>query len=74
MALFRITSDGDHLDRKSVADLSVVTDIAVDDEDSVFREKFRKFAEGMADIFDVFEEIEMIFFYIKDDCHRRVEG
>ena len=45
MALFRVASDGDHLDRKSVADLSVVTDIAVDDEDSVFREKFRKSAE-----------------------------
>ena len=45
MALFRVASDGDHLDRKSVADLSVVTDIAVDDEDSVFREKFHKSAE-----------------------------
>ena len=64
MALCRVTSDGDHLDRKSVADLLIVADIAVDDQDAVFRKKLRKFAERMADIFDVFEEIEMICFYI----------
>ena len=64
MALCRITSDGDHLDRKSVTDLLIVADVAVDDQDTVCREKLRKFPEGMADIFDVFEEIEMICFYI----------
>ena len=64
MALFRVASDGDHLDRKSVADLLIVADIAVDDQDAVFRKKLRKFAERMADIFDVFEEIEVICFYI----------
>ena len=55
-------------------DLLIVLDITVDDNRALSRHALGKQLEGMTDIRQILEEIEMIFFYIKDDCHRRVEG
>ena len=45
--------------------------LAVDDESTIGREKFCKFAERIADIINVFKEIEMIFFNIQyNSCLR----
>ena len=55
-------------------DLLIVLDIAVDDNRALSRYALGKQLEGAADIRQILEEIEMIFFYIKDDRHRRVKG
>ena len=55
-------------------DLLIVLDIAVDDNRALSRHALGKQLEGMTDIRQILEEIEMVFFYIKDDRHRRVEG
>ena len=55
-------------------DLLIVLDIAVDDNRALSRYALGKQLEGVADIRQILEEIEMVFFYIKDDRHRRVKG
>ena len=55
-------------------DLLIVLDIAVDDNRALGRYALGKQLEGMTDVRQILEEIEMVFFYIKDDRHRRVEG
>jgi len=55
-------------------DLLIVLDIAVDNNRALSRYALGKQLEGAADIRQILEEIEMVFFYIKDDRHRRVKG
>ena len=45
----------------------IILDIRVEDQSALRREKLGKSTEGIADFMDVFEKIQVIFFYIKDD-------
>ncbi len=42
-------------------------DVAVYDECSIRRQQFGEFMERIANVIDIFEKIQMIFFYIKND-------
>ena len=44
--------------------LRIIFNVPVDDKRAVIREESRKLMEGMTDIFKVFKEIKMVFFYI----------
>ena len=45
----------------------------VHDNGSVLRYFLNKLPERTADIIDIFEEIKMVFFYIKYNCHGRIK-
>ena len=42
----------------------IIADIPINDKSAVVWEKGSKLVEGMTDIFQVFKEIQMVFFYI----------
>ena len=58
---------GDHFTWKIFCDHFVFWCICIDDECTFCREKFCKFAEGMTDIINIFEEIKMIRINIQND-------
>ena len=55
---------GHHLARQPAADLLIVFDITVNDQKSLFIQLLCKQAEGMTDIIQILEEIQMVCFYI----------
>ena len=58
---------GDHFTWKIFCDHFVFWCICINDESTFCREKFCKFAEGMTDIINIFEEIKMIRINIQND-------
>ena len=57
-------SKGNHPAWQTAADLLVILNITVDDQKSLLIQLLRKQAEGMADIIEILEEIQMVCFYI----------
>ena len=55
---------GHHAAGQSIGNLLIILNIAVDDQQAIFRKKSRKPVEGMTDIRQILEEIHMVFFYI----------
>ena len=64
MALRRITAHSHNLRVDACADFLIVFNITVDDQCTIFREQFCKFMEGIADIVQIFKEIQMVRFNI----------
>ena len=44
----------------------IIRNVSVDYERAVFRQQFCELAEGVADIFQIFKEFQMIFLDVKD--------
>ena len=59
---------------KLPGDRLVLRCVSVDDQSTVSREKLRKFPEGMADVIDVLEEIQMIGIHVQDHTDLREEA
>ena len=65
---FCIASVSDDPAGESLCDLFVIRNITVDDEDAVLRELFSKKTEGMTDVINILEEIQMIRIDVQDDA------
>ena len=57
-------SKGNYPAWQTAADLLVILNITVDDQKSLFIQLLGKQAEGMTDIIQILEEIQMVCFYI----------
>ena len=51
---------------KTFVYLGIIFNLGIDNKSSVFRKQFRKLMKWMTNIFQIFEEIEVILFDIKD--------
>ena len=64
---------GDDIAVQSFINLLMIIYITVDDQRAVLRKEFRELAEGMTDVLQVFEEVEMILLDIQDHADLREE-
>ena len=65
---FCIASVSDDPAGESLCDLFIIRNITVDDEDAVLRELFSEKTEGMTDVINILEEIQMIRIDVQDDA------
>ncbi len=52
----------------------IIRCIGIDDQSTVSREKLCKFAEGMTDVINILEEIQMIRIHVQDHTDLREEA
>ena len=69
----RFQTISDDVAWQTFSNLSDVVDFTVDNEDTLLIQFFCKLPEGMTDVIDIFKEIQMVFFYIKDDLKTWIE-
>ena len=65
---------GKNIAWKLPGDRLILRCVGVDDQSTVSREKLCKFPEGMADVIDVLEEIQMIGIHVQDHTDLREEA
>ena len=62
--VIRGTAVGGDIAVQSPVDFRIIRDVAVDYQSAVGRKECRKLMKGMPDIFQIFEKVQMILFYI----------
>ena len=70
----RVPPECDHPALQPFDEIGKIPDPAVDHQETVLRQKLGKAAEGMADIINILEEIQMIRLHVEDHLCRGMEG
>ena len=64
-------TEGKYFTGQPFRDFRKIVDFAVDNQGAVCGQKLGETAEGSPDVVDILKEIEMVFFYIKDNTDFR---